>query len=115
MTLLSPEEVPQYLENFYNRLLEHRYRYYVLADPVLGDWLYDWLETHYNALAQQHGAKPMDMVDFNIDAPGANEAAYRVDNKQDYYSLWETTMLPVWERLGHPRYKLQEDKDESKT
>lgn len=111
--LLTPEEIPQYLDQLYNRLLEHRYRYYILADPVLDDWLYDWIEKHYNAMANETGVKPMDMVDFDIDSPGAKEAAHRVDNNQDYHSLWVAEMQPVWERLGRPHYKLQEDKDES--
>jgi NAD-dependent DNA ligase len=94
----------QYLNDLYDRLLENRYQYYVLADPVLEDWLYDWIERYYNDLALKHGSKIMDMVDFDLKCPRAQAAAKRVDAKQDHHSLWELSMKPVWDKLGRHKY-----------
>jgi NAD-dependent DNA ligase len=103
--LTSKEEIQEYLVKLYNRLLEHRYRYYVLHDPALEDSVYDWMEKYYNNLAQEHGMMLMDMVDFDFNHPLALQAGKRVDNRQDSYSLWEDDMKPVWKKLGYPRYE----------
>ncbi len=91
-----------YLDNLYNRLLEHRYRYYILADPVEPDHIYDYLEKEYNRMAQEAGHKIMEMVDFNLNDPLAIEAKNRVDSGIDYHSLWLKEMQPVWENIGKP-------------
>jgi len=90
----------EYLTNLYNRLLEHRYRYYILCEPALSDAEYDYLEKFYNDEANKACVKQMDMVDFDINDPLAIEAAKRVDSKTDYYSLWLAEMKPVWDKLG---------------
>lgn len=108
---MTSEEQIKYLEELYNRLLEHRYRYYILFDPVIGDWEHDWIEKEYNRMAQEAGIKLMEMVDFNYNDPLAIKAKNRVDNKTDYYSLWEKEMLPVWEKLGRSRKHKREIKN----
>lgn len=100
---LSSEEQIEYLEKFYNRLLEHRYRYYILDAPVLEDWIYDYLEKEYNKMASEAGIKLMEMVDFDAKNILALEAKDRVDNNMDSHSLWEKEMLPIWEKLGRPK------------
>lgn len=100
---LTKEEVIEYLGKLYDRLLEHRYRYYVLDDPALSDFVYDYMEKEYNRLAQEHGVKLMDMVDFDPDDPLAAEAKNRVDSETDYHSMWEKSMFFVWSRLGRAR------------
>ena len=97
---LTPEEKMVYLENLYNKLLEHRYRYYVLNHGVLSDFEYDWIEKEYNRMASEHGVKLMEMVDFNPNDPLAIEAKKRVDSDTDSYSLWEKEMRPIWDKLG---------------
>jgi hypothetical protein len=91
-------------------LLEHRYRYYVLAQPVVEDWHYDYLEKEYNRMAEAAGVKLMEMVDFDPEDPLAIEAKNRVDSKTDYYSLWEKDMIPVWEKLGKSRKQEKQEK-----
>lgn len=107
---LTPEENLQYLNDFYNRLLEHRYRYYILDNPVLNDFEYDWLEREYNKLASQAGVKLMEMVDFNLNDPLAIEAGNRVEAGTDYHSLWEKEMEPVWTKLGKTNKQQKADK-----
>lgn len=103
MESLVGEEHLNYLNRLYGRLLEHRYRYYVLHEPVLDDFLYDYIEKEYNRLAAEAGIKLMEMVDFNPNDLLAIEAKNRVDAGTDYHSLWEKEMVPVWEKLGRPR------------
>lgn len=100
---LSEEEIPEYLDKLYNRLIEHRYRYYVLDDPELLDAEYDYLEKYYNHLADKYNKKRMEMVDFDFKDPHAILAKTLVDNKEDNYSLWEKEMQPVWDVLGKPK------------
>lgn len=99
----AAEEQVIYLDKLYNVLLEHRYRYYVLHDPVYSDNIYDWIERHYNDLAQKSGVKTMDMVDFNSNDPLAILAKERVDSRFDSESLWEKSMESVWSRLGRSK------------
>ena len=93
-----------YLTTLYDRLLEHRYRYYVTADSVITDFEYDWLERYYNTLVAEHGGQPMVMVGFDSSARSL-EAKARVDAKADHYSVWLAEMQPVWNKLGYPKYK----------
>ncbi len=97
---LTKEENTIYLDEFYGRLLEHRYRYYRLDAPVIADFEYDFIEREYNRLAKESGAKLMEMVDFDLNDPLAIEAGKRVDSGTDFYSLWEKEMKPVWDRIG---------------
>ena len=107
---LSNEEQLDYLDKLYNRLLEHRYRYYVLDAAVLEDFVYDFIEREYNRLALESGVKQMEMVDFDFKDLLAIEAKNRVDTETDYHSLWLKSMRPVWEKLGLPAKK-QKEKD----
>ena len=100
-----------YLNNLYDRLLEHRYRYYVLNDPVLADWEYDWMEKYYNGLAEIHGGRIMKMVDFDPNDPLAIAAGERVKSGTDGYSTWEKSMKEVWDRLGKSRKQLKEEQE----
>ncbi len=99
---MTPEERLEYLDKVYNRLLEHRYRYEILHDPILGDSEYDWMEKYYNKMAEEAGAKIMKMVGYDLKDPLAIAAKERVDSGIDSYSLWEKEMQPVWDRIGKP-------------
>jgi hypothetical protein len=86
-------------------ILEHRYRYYRLDEPVLEDSMYDLLERDYLANVAVHG-DPVglaDMVDFP-DSPECLAAAERVNSRTDCWGAWFKEMLPVWDRLGPPKY-----------
>lgn len=52
-------------------LLEHRCRYYVLAEPTVDDHTYDRLEREYQALAARLGREPSasNMVGFDLKRP----------------------------------------------
>ena len=52
-------------------LLEHRCRYYVLAEPTVDDHEYDRLEREYEALAARLGREPYasNMVGFDLKRP----------------------------------------------
>lgn len=108
--LLNPNENLQYLEGVYQRLLEHRYRYYVLNDAAISDFEYDWIEKFYNQQAAIAGIRQMEMVDFDPKDIEAVAAGKRVDAGTDGHSLWLATMFPVWEVLGLPRSKKKEQK-----
>jgi hypothetical protein len=100
---VTSEERLIYLDQLYGRLLEHRYRYYVLDAPVLEDWLYDLVEKEYDSIAKGAGVKLMEMVDFDPSDGLAIEAKTRVDNGTDSYSVWENSMLPIWAKIGRSR------------
>lgn len=104
ITNMSKLELNIYFKNLGDRILENRYRYYVLDKPVLTDWVYDGLEYWYSELASIIKVKPKicDMVGFDYDFVGAKQAAQRVDDEDDYHSSWLKEMEPVWERLGKP-------------
>ncbi len=105
---MSTNEHISYLERVYNRLLEHRYRYYVLDSPVLEDFEYDYIEKECNRMAQEAGVKLMEMVDFDPKDQLAVEAQNRVNNGTDYYSLWVEEMTPIWNRIGKPKKRKEE-------
>lgn len=50
-------------------LLEHKFRYYILAEPIIQDYDYDILEKEYDSLAEELNLpkSASDMVDFNQD------------------------------------------------
>lgn len=114
---LTVEEIPDYLIKLYDRLLENRYRYYILDAAILDDWIYDLIEKEYNELVAKFGGKPMDMVGFDLNDPLAIAAKQRVDSDTDYHSLCEKEMQAVWDRLGRPRKYVdkKEKEDEHKT
>lgn len=57
------------------RVLEARYRYYILDDPTLADWEYDLLERSYESMAATVGLPSLikDMVGYNQNNPLHNE------------------------------------------
>ena len=112
---LTPEEMQEYLVAYYGRLLENRYRYYMLDAPVLEDAIYDYIERDYNALAEKHGAKVMKMVDFDFEDPLAIEAGKRVDAGTDSHSLWIKEMQPIWDRIGKPSKEQKTTASKSRT
>ena len=50
-------------------LLEHKFRYYILSEPIIQDYAYDMLEKEYDSLAEELNLpkSATDMVDFNMD------------------------------------------------
>lgn len=108
---MADQEHIQYLNGLYNRLLEHRYRYYGLDAPVISDHEYDYIEKEYNRMAQEAGVKIMEMVDFDSNDPLAIEAKKRVDSSTDSYSLWEKSMKSIWDRIGRSK---KEGKEKNK-
>lgn len=89
-SILTNSEKLEYLERLGERLLEHRYRYYIKCDPVIADFLYDYLERYYEAVALDLGVDPIAsvMVDFDLKREDAQAAMYRVDTGTDNHSLW---------------------------
>lgn len=87
---LSHEEKLQYFEKLGERLLEHKYRYYVLNSSIISDFEYDYVERVYDDLAKELGLEPVcaNMVGFNLQAEPARLAASRVDSGTDYHSTW---------------------------
>lgn len=102
---LNNEELLFHFNQVGNRILEHRYRYYILNENVISDFEYDYLERYYKEIASKLNLPDtaLDMVGFDITKPGAFEAKQRVDNNQDNYSLWIVSMKPIWERIHLPR------------
>lgn len=102
----------QYYKLLENRVLEHRYRYYVLDDSVISDFEYDFLEKAYIQACNENGVESI-LVDSGVgwDAshPEYLAAEQRVLTKQDSYSLWEKEMRDVWNRIGYPKYKVEEN------
>lgn len=97
----------EYVLKIEARLLEHRYRYYVLDHPVLSDFEYDYLERYYLNLCNQFNhSSILDQfgVGWNENLEQAMIAKQRVDSNTDYHSLWEQSMQPVWDKLGRPKY-----------
>jgi hypothetical protein len=82
--------VSAYLERLGQRILCHRYRYYVQAKPVIEDYEYDWLEKHYERLCAEQGvpAVTANLVGFDPSRPDCAEAARLVDAGEDDYSVW---------------------------
>lgn len=78
---LSYTEKVAHMETVGHRLLEHRYRYYILDAPILADWVYDYIERYYECVAQDMGlpAIASNMVDFDLSRVDAQEAKARVD------------------------------------
>jgi len=104
-----------YLRKLEDRLLEHRYRYYVQDDPVLDDAHYDHLEKTYEYVCSLALATSITkyFVDWNPKCPGAAEAEQRVLNETDHHSLWIKDMQPIWDLLGKPsKIQKREDKEE---
>jgi hypothetical protein len=103
----------KYVELLEERLLEHRYRYYVLDAPVLADSEYDLIEKIYNTECEKEGHTNIMVehgVDFDMEAPGHKDAANRVNNNMDFHSSWLAEMKPVWDRLGSNKY-IKESKE----
>ena len=114
---MTKEEKEQHIKDVGERLLQHRYRYYILDQPVLEDWVYDHLERYYEMIAKDVGieATASNMVDFDLKRQDAQDAKTRVDNDQDYHSKWELEMKPVWEKLGKSRKQREDDKKNGST
>lgn len=62
------------------RLLEHKYRYYILCRPEIQDHEFDALEAEYRALASDLGRAPSasDMVDFDMSRPSCQLVAGKI-------------------------------------
>lgn len=102
---MSRDEKLTYLAQLGKRILEDRYRYYVLDHPVVDDFLYDHTERLYENIAVDLGVEAVasNMVDFDASREDALEAAARVESRTDDFSVWHSEMLPVWARLGYPK------------
>lgn len=112
---LTPEEQLAYLTKVGERVLAHRYRYYVQDQPMLADFEYDYLERYYEALAAHLGQPNTfsNMVGYNHDIPGAREIAAAVEAGMDDYGVWLEEMQAIWDRIGQPRYRKEAVKAES--
>ncbi len=66
------------------QILEHKYRYYILAKPVIGDYEYDMLEKEYEALADKLGLpkSASDMVDFDMNRPSCQRVMEKLSAKK---------------------------------
>jgi len=62
------------------QILEHKYRYYILIKPIIGDYQYDMLEKEYEALADKLGLpkSASDMVDFDMNRPSCQSVAKKL-------------------------------------
>jgi NAD-dependent DNA ligase len=62
------------------QILEHKYRYYILVNPVISDYEYDMLEKEYDALADKLGLpkSASDMVDFDTNRPSCQRVAEKL-------------------------------------
>lgn len=102
---LSVEDKLAYFCRLGERLLDHRYRYYVLDHPMIEDWIYDQTERFYEAVAVDLELAPVtNMVGFDLNRKECQAAKNRVDLSLDGYSLWYAEVLKVWRLLGPPKY-----------
>lgn len=108
---MTQAEREKHFDEIGQRILEHRYRYYVQDHPVLDDQEYDWLERYYELMATTLGVHnaDSDMVGFDAAKPRCCEAAVRVQAGTDYYSLWVTEMQPIWDRCGRPKWTYRQE------
>ena len=67
------------------KILEHKYRYYLLDAPIISDYEYDQLDLEYRRLAEDLGEEPTasDMVGFDPSRWSSQEAMRKVD-EQNY-------------------------------
>lgn len=95
------------------RVLDHRYRYYVLDNPVLEDWEYDKLERLYKLVSKTLGLPDVsaDMVGFDLSRKDARAAKSRVDADMDDYSVHQEALHEVWARIGPPKYERKRTQD----
>lgn len=110
---MSNEEKLNYHRHLGERLQEHRYRYYVLDNPVLEDFVYDHIERVYKEVSREMNLKDVaiDMVGFDSNVLGALQAANRVLEGLDHYSTIQKALQEVWEELGPPKYIRNEEKE----
>lgn len=61
-------------------LLEHKFRYYVLNEPLINDVSFDLLEQEYRQLGHELNLKPtaVDMVDFDWKRPSCQVVARKI-------------------------------------
>lgn len=61
-------------------LIEHKFRYYILNNPIIGDTDFDKMEHEYRDLAEELGEEPSasDMVDFNWNRPSCMRVALKI-------------------------------------
>ncbi len=66
------------------KLLEHKYRYYILSKPIISDYDYDMLEKEYEQLAIQLNEPPTvtDMVDFDTSRHSCKSVMYKLQPKK---------------------------------
>lgn len=110
---MSEDERIIYYGTLGNRLLDHRYRYYILDAPVLDDWTYDAIERLYKLVAVTLDLPDTtaNMVGFDLKRLDSKEAKARVDTETDDYSLHMAKMHEVWARIGPPRYERKKSQD----
>lgn len=102
----------QHAQDVYERILEHRYRYYIKDEAVISDGEYDYLERYCKVIWDAVGlvCPLFEMVDFKMTHPACAAAARRVELGMDSYNEWLEEMKPTWERVGMPK-KSVESKD----
>lgn len=104
---INNKETKSYLDTIEDRLLEARYRYYILDQPTLSDFEYDYLERYYEDLCSEEGVSSilkLNGVGFDTSNKAYQAAMDRVNAGMDWHSLWEKEMKLVWDRLGKPKY-----------
>ena len=81
---MDTKERFEYLQTLGMRLLCHRYRYYVLDQPIMDDWLYDLIERMYERLCRAQGITSVteNLVGFNPDTPEGQQAAILVESEE---------------------------------
>lgn len=77
---MTEDERKAYATSLGDKILEHKYRYYVLDENIISDFEYDYLERLYEQLCKLLNITPLvtDMVGWNLRFPGAEEAMKRV-------------------------------------
>jgi NAD-dependent DNA ligase len=62
------------------KILEAKYRYYILSEPTITDYEYDLMEKEYDSLADELGLPKTasDMVDFKSDRPSCQAVIEKV-------------------------------------
>jgi hypothetical protein len=83
------------------QLIEHKFRYYILAKPTIPDAEFDSLEAKYRSLAEQLGEEPSasDMVDFDWNRPSCMNVALKVlGAKADEFDLVPHTDGSLYKR-----------------
>lgn len=86
---LSLADKITYRKRLEERLLEHRYRYYVLGEAVISDLEYEYIESIHRKISEELGLPSIfeNMVDFDFKLPPCQDAKERVESQTDGYSM----------------------------